>query len=135
MFAALDMAQLLARCCRASSVPLYDYYDTTPYHPATLTHYPPLLPCPQAMERACFTGTGANGADLVNLQCRKIYYDTARDVLGLFRAIAPLVKAQDIKQVRGSVSLLPLQWGKRGTLSTRERAATLLLPWQCFASL
>lgn len=53
------------------------------------------------MERACvesFSGSSAGEQD-VDTRCRKVYYDTARDVLGLFRAIAPLVKAQEIDQV------------------------------------
>lgn len=37
--------------------------------------------------------------NVIDIKCRKMYYDTARDILGLFRAIAPLVKAQDIKQI------------------------------------
>ena len=59
------------------------------------------------MERACvesFSGSSAGEQD-VDTRCRKVYYDTARDVLGLFRAIAPLVKAQEIDQVWFAVVL------------------------------
>jgi len=53
----------------------------------------------QAMERACLVGSTGDEVDDVDIRCCKMYYDTARDVLGLFRAIGPLVKSQEIKQV------------------------------------
>ena len=54
------------------------------------------------MERASASmGSETDSEEAIEetIRCRKIYYDTARDVLGLFRAIAPLVKAQEIQQV------------------------------------
>ena len=52
------------------------------------------------MQRACDAALLSNQGNEADSRCQKLYYDTARDVLLLFRAIGPLVKAQDIQQVR-----------------------------------